>query len=48
VVDWRLLDDYLAAIRKVTAADILKAAKRYLDPDRRTVGTLIPTKEEKQ
>ena len=47
-VDWRLLDGYLAAIRKVTAADILKAAKRYLDPDRRTVGTLIPTKEEKQ
>ena len=47
-VGWRLLDSYLPGIRKVTAEDILKAAKQYLDPDRRTVGTLIPIKEKKQ
>lgn len=43
---WRLLDGYLAGIRKVTAADISKVAKEYLNPDQRTVGTLIPTKED--
>jgi len=42
---WQLLDSYLAGIRNVTADDILKVAKKYLDPDRRTVGTLIPIKE---
>jgi zinc protease len=45
---WQLLDSYLAGIRKVTRDDILKVAKKYLDPDRRTVGILIPTKEESQ
>ncbi|HWP56964.1 MAG TPA: pitrilysin family protein [Candidatus Acidoferrales bacterium] len=43
--DWRLLHSYLAGIRKVTAADVLRVAKKYLDPDRRTVGVLIPVKE---
>ena len=43
--DWRLLNSYLAGIRKVTAADVLRVAKKYLDPDRRTIGVLIPTKE---
>jgi len=43
--DWKVVNNYLAAIRKVTAADILRVAKKYLDPDRRTVGALIPTKE---
>ncbi len=42
---WQLLDSYLAGIRKVTSADILKVAKKYLDPDQRTVGILVPTKE---
>jgi zinc protease len=42
---WRLMDSYLPGIRKVTAGDILKVAQKYLDPDRRTVGILIPTKE---
>lgn len=42
---WQDLESYLPGIRKVTAADILRVAKKYLDPDRRTVGTLIPTKE---
>ncbi|MGH7845954.1 MAG: M16 family metallopeptidase, partial [Candidatus Binatia bacterium] len=43
--DWRLLNSYLAGIRKVTAADVLRVAKKYLDPDRRTIGVLIPSKE---
>jgi zinc protease len=42
---WQLLNSYLDGIRKVAPADILNAAKKYLDPDRRTVGILIPTKE---
>ncbi len=45
---WQLLDSYLARIRSVTAADILRVAKKYLDPDRRTVGILIPKKERNQ
>jgi len=45
---WQLLDSYLATIRNVTAGDILKVARKYLDPDRRTVGNLIPTKEKSQ
>jgi zinc protease len=40
---WRLKDRYLAEIRRLTAADLLRVAKKYLDPDRRTVGVLIPT-----
>ncbi|MGH7773642.1 MAG: M16 family metallopeptidase [Candidatus Binatia bacterium] len=42
---WQLLDSYLEGIRKVAVQDILKAAKQYLDPDRRTVGILIPARE---
>ncbi|MFQ5849512.1 MAG: M16 family metallopeptidase [Candidatus Binatia bacterium] len=45
---WRLKDQYLEKIRKVTSADILRVAKKYLDPDRRTVGILVPTKERSQ
>jgi zinc protease len=43
--EWRLKDRYLAGIRKTTSADILRVAKKYLDPDRRTIGVLIPTRE---
>jgi zinc protease len=42
---WQLLDSYLDGIRKVTPADILRVSQKYLDPDRRTVGVLIPIKE---
>lgn len=42
---WQLLDSYLAGIKKVTPDDILRVAKKYVDPDRRTIGILIPTKE---
>ena len=41
---WRQMDGYLDGIRKVTREDIRRVAKQYLDRDRRTVGTLIPTK----
>ena len=45
VGDWRLMDGYLDGIRKVTREDIQRVARQYLDRDRRTVGVLIPTKE---
>lgn len=44
---WRLMDSYLPGIRRVTPGDILKVAQKYLDPDQRTVGILIPIKEKK-
>ena len=39
---WRAADDYLPSIRKVTPEDIQRVAKRYLTPDNRTVGFVIP------
>lgn len=39
---WRAIDDYLTAISKVTAEDIQRVSKRYLVPDNRTVGILLP------
>jgi zinc protease len=45
---WRQMDDYLDGIRKVTREDIRRVARKYLDVDRRTVATLIPTKEKLQ
>jgi len=45
---WRQMESYLDGIRKVTREDIRRVAKLYLDRDRRTVGTLIPTKEKPQ
>jgi zinc protease len=45
---WRQMDAYLDGIRKVTREDIRRVAGQYLNPDRRTVGTLIPTKEKSQ
>ncbi|HEX5606098.1 MAG TPA: pitrilysin family protein, partial [Candidatus Binatia bacterium] len=44
--EWRQLDAYLDGIRKVTREDIRRVTRQYLDTDRRTVGTLIPTKEQ--
>lgn len=40
---WRSIDQYLPAIRKVSAEDIQRVAKRYLTPDSRSVAVLIPT-----
>ena len=45
---WRQMDAYLDGIRKVTREDIRRVAGQYLNPDRRTIGTLIPTKEKSQ
>ena len=39
---WKLIDDYLPSIRKVTPDDIMRVAKKYLTPENRTVGILIP------
>ena len=41
-LNWRAIDDYLPSIRKVTSEDIQRVAKKYLIPDNRTVGILIP------
>ncbi len=41
-LDWRAIDDYLPSIQKVTPEDIQRVANRYLIPDNRTVGILIP------
>jgi len=41
-VGWRAADDYLPSIRKVTPEEIQRVAKRYLTPDNRTVGFVIP------
>ncbi|MCJ7746950.1 MAG: hypothetical protein MUP27_04335, partial [Desulfobacterales bacterium] len=41
-LNWRAIDDYIPSIRKVSSEDIQRVAKRYLIPDNRTVGVLIP------
>jgi zinc protease len=46
--DWRKLDDYLPAVRAVTAEDVRKVARQYLVADHRTVGILVPTGPAKQ
>lgn len=45
--DWRLKDKYLEGIRKVRPEDIQRVAKRYLTEDNRTVGILIPVKDQR-
>ena len=42
--DWRLYFVHRDRIEKVTAADVSKAAARYLKPDNATVGLFFPTK----
>jgi zinc protease len=39
---WKAIDDYLPSIRKVTPEEIQRVARKYLIPDNRTVGILIP------
>jgi zinc protease len=41
-LSWRAIDNYLPSIKKVTPEDIQRVAKKYLIPDNRTVGILIP------
>jgi zinc protease len=46
--DWRLMDRYLEGIRKVTAEDVARVARKYLTEDNRTAGILMPTKSQSQ
>jgi zinc protease len=41
-LSWKVIDDYLPSIRKVSPEDIQRVAKKYLTPDNRTVGILVP------
>jgi zinc protease len=41
-LSWRAIDDYLPAIRKVSAEDVMRVAKKYFNKDNRTVGILVP------
>ena len=40
--DWRYTEKYLPLIRRVTAADVQRVARKYLTPDTRTVGHYVP------
>jgi zinc protease len=41
--DWRRIDAYLPAIRSVSGTDVQRVARTYLDRNRQTVGTLLPS-----
>ncbi len=41
-LDWRLLDEYVDRIRKITAAQVQAVARKYLIEDQLTIGTLKP------
>jgi zinc protease len=41
-ISWKTIDHYIPSIRKVTPEDIQQVAQKYLVPDNRTVGILIP------
>jgi len=45
---WGLSSKYLEGIRRVTAAEVQAAAKKYLTEDNSTTGILIPLKEVKK
>jgi zinc protease len=39
---WREVNDYVSSIRSVSASDVKQVARRYLIPDNRTAGVLVP------
>jgi zinc protease len=39
---WKMVDDYLPSILRVTADDIMRVARQYLIPENRTVGLFVP------
>lgn len=41
--DYRYIDRYLAALEKVTTADVKRVATKYLAPEKRTAGFFEPT-----
>ena len=45
--DWKIADDYVPSVRKVTSQEIMRVAKKYLVPDNRTVGVLVPLHADK-
>ncbi|MDX2268694.1 MAG: pitrilysin family protein [Bryobacter sp.] len=45
--DWRKLFTQIEDLQKVTADDVMAAAKKYFDPKSRTVGTLVVAKPAK-
>jgi zinc protease len=45
---WRLKDTYIEGIRMVTPEEVSGAARKYLTPENRTTGYLIPKKADKQ
>ena len=46
VGDWRLAERYVGEIRRVTAEDVMRVAATYLTEKNRTVGVLIPLKDD--
>jgi zinc protease len=44
--DYRYVERYLEAIAKVTAADVQRAAKTYLAPEKQTIGFFEPTQSD--
>jgi zinc protease len=44
--DWRLKERYLEEVRRVTAEDVSRAARKYLTRENMTVGILMPEKAE--
>lgn len=44
--DWRLRDKYLEGIRGVTPQDVLRVAQKYLTDNKKTVGILVPVRNE--
>jgi zinc protease len=47
IEDRSLQEKYLEGVRNVTAEDVRRVARKYLVEDKRTVGILIPVKNEK-
>jgi len=47
VASWKSVDDYLPAILRVTANDVMRVARLYLLPENRTVGILTPLPPQK-
>ena len=41
--DHALMDSFVGRIRTVTAADLMRVARTWFPPDRKTVGVLLPT-----
>jgi predicted Zn-dependent peptidase len=40
--DWQLVNGYLPSLAKVTSADIVRVAKKFLRAQNRTTATLVP------